>query len=88
VQSDGEAEQEGGQPLLGGALAQEGHQAGVVTDLAAEQPEHLVLQVGDGGGEFLQLVEGDLADGGGLERLGGTDVLAQLDAVEADHLAR
>ena len=83
-----EAEQKGGQALFGALLAEQQQHVGILTDLLAEQAVHLVLQAGDGRGEFLESGEGDLADRGGFQDLGRADMHLLVNGVQADDLAR
>jgi hypothetical protein len=88
LQAVGEAEQEGGQAVLGALLAQQEQHLGLLGDLLAEEAVHLVLKGGDGDAEFLEAGKGHLADGGGLQDLGGAAMGIMLDGVQADDFTR
>ena len=84
LQALGEAEQKGGEAILGAFLAQQEQHLGLLSDLLAEEAVHLVLKGGDGDAEFLEAGTGHLAEGGGLQDLGGAAMGIFLDGVQAD----
>jgi len=88
AQAPGHTQEECGKPLLGALFPEQEEHLGVVTDLFAKQPVHLLLEGRNTAAQLHETGKGNLANRGSLQDSRRTSVYLFLDGIEADELAR
>ena len=82
-----QVDQEGGDALVGSLLRQQQHHLLVIADFPAHQAHQLTAQLRRLLGQFVQALEGNLADRGGFQGLGGYRIGLGIHPGQADQLA-